>query len=245
MKKHYKKQNKCLTCGILVTDYSKHCYPHRSCRIYNVDESFFKKWTPSMAWVLGIAASDGCTSIFKAKNTSYVFSLIMKDKDIIGKVKKALNADQPIFRKEVKTGFGSGQFWGIQIYSKIIVTDLIKKGIIPRKSKTLNFPAIPKEFFFHFVRGYFDGDGCVYKPSKKKLKKWPGTRNSPIFTSGSKNFLIELQKHLRARHFPCSLYSNGDAYNLSTSPKLWQLLYKERDQWYGRRKFALVSQYLS
>ena len=42
--------------------------------------------------------------------------------------------------------------------------ELIKKGCIPNKSLVLKFPSydtVPKELMSHFIRGYFDGDGCI------------------------------------------------------------------------------------
>ena len=40
-------------------------------------------------------------------------------------------------------------------YSKKSYTDLINKGCGINKSLILKFPVS------HFIRGYFDGDGCV------------------------------------------------------------------------------------
>lgn len=40
-------------------------------------------------------------------------------------------------------------------------------GIVPRKSFIDNeYPKIPDEYFVHFLRGYFDGDGSVFKTSQ-------------------------------------------------------------------------------
>ena len=42
--------------------------------------------------------------------------------------------------------------------------DLVKCGCVPCKSKILKFPneqILPKELQKHFIRGYFDGDGCI------------------------------------------------------------------------------------
>jgi hypothetical protein len=46
-----------------------------------------------------------------------------------------------------------------------IVRDLQRLGVTPRKSLTLQFPSadqVPPEFLGSFVRGYFEGDGCIY-----------------------------------------------------------------------------------
>lgn len=48
----------------------------------------------------------------------------------------------------------------IRIYSKSIVEDLIFNGVVQNKTKSDIFPKIADEkLFFHFLRGYIDGDG--------------------------------------------------------------------------------------
>ncbi len=49
--------------------------------------------------------------------------------------------------------------------------DLIRLGCIPSKTKTLEFPSVdivPKHLMRHFIRGYFDGDGCITTTNKGK-----------------------------------------------------------------------------
>jgi len=50
----------------------------------------------------------------------------------------------------------------LNIYSKKICDDLIKLGCTPNKSHSIIFPTfISDELMPHFIRGYFDGDGCI------------------------------------------------------------------------------------
>ena len=49
---------------------------------------------------------------------------------------------------------------------------MINLGCIPAKSKLLKFPTfdqIPEHLIAHFIRGYFDGDGCVWQGKRKKM----------------------------------------------------------------------------
>lgn len=42
--------------------------------------------------------------------------------------------------------------------------DLYDKGCVPNKSLILEFPnkdIVPDNLIYHFIRGYFDGDGCL------------------------------------------------------------------------------------
>ena len=67
--------------------------------------------------------------------------------------------------------------------------DLIKIGMEHRKSNIMQLPDIPKEFFAFFVRGYFDGDGCISWNFGYK-RNYPSLR--VLFSSGSVRFLTEL-----------------------------------------------------
>jgi hypothetical protein len=40
--------------------------------------------------------------------------------------------------------------------------DLEAIGVTRDKTYTMTLPEIPEHLFSHFVRGYFDGDGCIY-----------------------------------------------------------------------------------
>lgn len=75
----------------------------------------------------------------------------------------------------------------LSVYSKEIHKDLINLGCIPNKSPILNFPNfLNKRFIRHFIRGYFDGDGCICISNNK------GHFN----LLGNKTFLEEVQRNL-------------------------------------------------
>lgn len=58
----------------------------------------------------------------------------------------------------------------LSIYSKKICEDLVKQGAPKNKHAAINFPNLPIELVPHFIRGYFDGDGCIWDGKRKKLK---------------------------------------------------------------------------
>lgn len=69
--------------------------------------------------------------------------------------------------------------------------DLIEKGLCPKKSLVLTFPTtdiLPEELIHHFIRGYFDGDGCVTQNLK-------GERY--ISFVGTKDMLENIRRHLK------------------------------------------------
>ena len=55
----------------------------------------------------------------------------------------------------------------LRVYSKNLVCDLIKNGIETNKTLKDVYPIVNDEFFFDFLRGYIDGDGCYYNDNKQ------------------------------------------------------------------------------
>lgn len=152
--------------------------------IYDVDEDYFEFLTPESSYILGYITADG-----DVRYKPYMLRISSKDKDMLESIKNRFAVDCPI-RKEYST-FGS--CYRLQVSRKKIVLDLAKFGIIPNKSKTIKFPTnIPSELLVHYIRGYFDGDGCVCRIKSKYGKKNP--RFAVSFVSGSKDYLEGLKK---------------------------------------------------
>lgn len=55
----------------------------------------------------------------------------------------------------------------IRIYSKQIVEDLIKHNVLTNKTFKKDYPIVSDNLFFDFIRGYIDGDGCIYANENK------------------------------------------------------------------------------
>jgi intein/homing endonuclease len=76
--------------------------------------------------------------------------------------------------------------------NKKLHEDLEDKGCIPKKSLVLKFPNIEifssKDLVRHFIRGYFDGDGCITYKDKEHTTVC-------ISVLGTSEFLNELQKN--------------------------------------------------
>lgn len=70
--------------------------------------------------------------------------------------------------------------------SRRMAEQLIEKGCVPKKSLILKFPSydiVPKELMRHFIRGYFDGDGCI------SLKENVHSIAKRVSVLGTKEFL--------------------------------------------------------
>jgi intein-encoded DNA endonuclease-like protein len=154
------------------------------------DKSFFKKWTRGMAYVLGFLFADG--NIIKTKRKTYFISIYSSDEDLLGAMRECMRSNHKIsLRKSL-----SGSVYRIQIGSKGLFNDLVKKGLTPNKSRRMRMPRIPKRYFGDFVRGYFDGDGNVWVGFLNKKRENPTYVITTSFTCASKAFLQSLQAGL-------------------------------------------------
>jgi len=139
-------------------------------RKYTVNDNFFDEIdTEEKAYVLGFLFADGCIS--KIRNQVYI-SLHRKDKCILEKIKSVMCSDNPIFDT---TGRFSKDYkitekCSLNITSKRLVEKLELLGCVERKSDILVFPTISNIVVQHFMRGYFDGDGSVYKTNTNELR---------------------------------------------------------------------------
>ena len=132
----------------------------------------------------------------------------------------------------------------LRIFSKSIVTDLMKWNILPNKSDLPNYPVIPNEFFIDFLRGYIDGDGCFYFDTKRHLM-------FIHITSAHREVLDYIRQTLYSSfEISTSVYQeNTKKYRLycyvqSDCLKLCKLLYYSSDIPYLKRKYEKYLKWL-
>jgi hypothetical protein len=105
---------------------------------------------PSKAYVLGFIYADGCM----LENGVLSFGQKKEDTCILDFICQELHSAVPIRIQ--------GEYARLNILSLQITEDLKKHGIVPRKSMTIEWPTtVPDHLIWHFLRGYFDGDGGV------------------------------------------------------------------------------------
>ncbi len=183
---------------------------------YKVNENFFKTWSRNSSYVLGLLFADGSLEDAAYIRGKYV-RLTSTDRSLIEQVKSSLNS-----RHKVVTIPSLGnrkEQYLLRIGSHKIYNDLENIGLHPRKSLDMELPHIPYRFLSDFVRGYFDGDGCI---ALEKIKNKPHNRLKAIFTSGSKDFLASLSKILKQR----CIGRTGKVYD---SHRSYQLIYNSVD----------------
>lgn len=212
-----------------------------------LNHNFFKKWSPEMAYVLGFFAADG--NMIRNNRGAHFITFYSTDFSVIEKVRNLLESNHKISTKNRNS---KNPLWKdlyqLQLGSKEMFTDLTGLGMTPNKSLTVRMPNVPKEFFPHFLRGYFDGDGhvsvCEYKPKDRKER----TVLITGFTSGSHKFLEKLSRLLRGRNIvKGGTLFNADGsrlcFSIKDSLSLYNFMYKDGKDLFLERKKGIFEHY--
>lgn len=152
-----------------------------------------------MSYVLGYFAADG--TMVENRNGGHYIEFHSTDRYLIEATRSAMNSNHKIGIRSPKEGRPrQKKGYRLQIGSKNMFEDLSALGFVQNKSKSLSMPVIPDAYFADFVRGYFDGDGCIYfkrlKYADRKKSRWIVLS---MFTSGSRSFLEKLHTDLKMR----------------------------------------------
>lgn len=138
-------------------------------KVYTINENFFEIInTEEKAYILGFFYADGCNSIGEYSSRYIIFTQLEQDVDILNKILVAMESSNILY--EVIQKSNGKKKYILNICSKKLSEDLESLGATPNKSLTLTFPeAIPKNLMNHFIRGYFDGDGCIWDGKPKRM----------------------------------------------------------------------------
>lgn len=148
---------------------------------YTYNLTPFYEETATSYYLLGVYMTDG--NIWSSKSgKSKAVRLTSKDKDWVENIKNLICQDIQLYQKNGAFEFG--------IYSSELSDWLVSKGCVSSKSLILQFPKVPKEYIFDFIRGCWDGDGTIgcYLDKKRNIYTY---RASII--SGSKSFILSLK----------------------------------------------------
>ena len=213
-----------------------------------------------MAYVLGYIYADGSLEDASYLRGKYLRVSSTEESSII-KIRELLKSEHSITIREPRWGtfFGGKRYQSKKAYllrigSHKIYNSLLKIGLYPNKSLTIKFPIVPKKYLPHFVRGYFDGDGCV------SLYRAPGKygqqimkKLSVIFTSGSFSFLetlgLILVYQAGLKHY--KVYKGWNRsfqlrYSTVDSIKIFKFIYNQTGKdLFLKRKFAVFKKYFS
>lgn len=154
-----------------------------------VDDGYFGEiTTEAQAYWLGMLMADGCIVDQPGRHT---VQLLMKDREHVELFARTIGTSAPVrmcTRKSKRDGKVRTYYYVI-VSSKQMCADLIRHGVVPRKTCNHGTPALSPELMRHFYRGYVDGDGCLHRKTNGQ---------SSFFVTGHGPFLAELQTWLAA-----------------------------------------------
>lgn len=155
-------------------------------RKYTLNQNYFEKIdSQEKAYFLGFMYADGNV---RSKSNCSRITLQKKDRKILEKFKALLCHNG--FLKDTH----DKKSVVLRVHSKKIKEDLIKAGCMPNKTFKLTFPDWLRENLKpHFIRGYFDGDGCVSFKKRRKCKYLQ------VSISGRENFLNRILDFFQIR----------------------------------------------
>ena len=138
---------------------------------YFYDVDYFKEINSiDKAYWLGFIYADGYISVSQV-GYGKEFAIELQDTDYkhLKKFNKSINGNIEVKRFKRKCNLNQKVYnsCSIRIYSKEFVDNLISQGITSDKSSNVKLPVLEDKYMSHFIRGYFDGDGCItsYKAS--------------------------------------------------------------------------------
>lgn len=134
------------------------------------DVDYFKEIdNEEKAYWLGFLYADGCVD---KTHKQTILCLCNKDEEHLNLFNKCINSTYKISHPKDRN------ISRLSITNKEFSENLISKGCVPCKSLILKFPTenqVPKYLLRHFIRGYFDGDGCI-----STILRTPKNKKSPI-----------------------------------------------------------------
>ena len=114
------------------------------------------KWSPQFAYAIGLLTTDGC--LYKDGRH---LNLTSKDEEQAKNFIQCLGLTVKMGKKS--RGYSQEKkYFNVQFGDVLFFRYMEKIGLSPAKSKILGAIKIPRQYFFDFLRGHFDGDGTFY-----------------------------------------------------------------------------------
>lgn len=156
----------------------------RDTRKYKVNDNYFDIQGPNMAYILGFWAADG--NVHSNENRLDL-ELASVDLEILEKIKEEIQSERPIKIYECQNGYAKNKLY---FWSQKIKEIFSEYGVVPNKTYSKDFHApykLDKKYWIDYIRGFFDGDGCVKKTNSLTFE----------LNSVNKKFLIEIQSFFK------------------------------------------------
>lgn len=204
-------------------------------RKYNINDDYFDIESPNMAYIMGFWAADGNVS---ATENRLDLELQSIDIEILKQINAELKNERPVKTYYCQNGYTKNKvlFWSSKI-KKVFG----EYGIVPNKTYSTDFHApyaLNKKYWIDYIRGFFDGDGCIKKG------------NSIAFELNclNKQFLQDIQSFLQDTYkIESKITWSGSVYRLYTygknTKKVFSILYTPNSLYLKRKHDKWIQYY--
>ncbi|OGG58581.1 hypothetical protein A2765_02560 [Candidatus Kaiserbacteria bacterium RIFCSPHIGHO2_01_FULL_56_24] len=211
---------------------------------FNPKHRISEKWSSELAYAIGLLATDGCLATRQT-----LIDLTSKDEEQLKNFIKCIGIPLKIGKKS--SGHNDRTYLRVQFKNVLFYNFLLSIGLTPAKSKTMGSLKIPKKYFFDFLRGAFDGDGCTYSYWDKRWRS--SFMYYVCFASASPTFLnwlrsnIETHLHVRGHVTDAKGYSTSQLkYAKGDGLKILKKMYATpKKSVFLSRKYLKIQQMLS
>lgn len=195
-------------------------------RKWKFNEHYFDEINaPNKAYILGFLYADGYNY---EKDGGLKIGIWNKDVEILDFISKELELKRPYEKCK-------GQVLRLLAHSKYMSSILKKWGCGQAKTFKLVYPDfLDKELHSSFIRGYFDGDGCIYYLKHQATARLSYSGYIPFLESINKNLMEQIGT------------TNRKVYPINSNKGTGSLEYTRRDDiekierfMYGNSEFSL------
>lgn len=199
-----------------------------------INENYFETIdSEDKAYWLGFLFADGCVT---QDHKHLLVNLAPIDYSHLCLLRDSMESNCQIKYRD------NNRYISLSLYRKKIVEDLIDKGCIPAKSLILRFPSedkVPNDLQRHFIRGYFDGDGCISTRLRVPKNRSNAIMECEVNFLGTKHMLENIASIIPIENV--RIFKFGKIYkfriqNKKNIIKLMDYLYKDSSI-YLKRKF--------
>lgn len=173
--------------------------------------------TPTKAYWLGFLYADGYTTI----DDRWGLEIMKSDEEHLQNLLNEIEYSGKMKGRKRK----NTETCSVLIKNKDMTNSLRQKGVIPNKTEVLTFPAteiLNPMFYKDFIRGFFDGDGCVTYTVKPRVRK---DRNNKVYSRAVREINFCCKSKLFIDVLDSILKENGICFNMYLNAKHNNLYY--------------------
>lgn len=222
-----------------------------------IRHDFFKNInTELQSYLLGFYVADGSID---EKRKTFRIHLSKKDYKLVDLYKDIISPNARTFtvKEHITTGrngakINAHESYGVDINSSILVNDLNNLNYGYKKTySNLTLPNISEDLIRHFIRGYFDGDGCITGWMCHEKMKADRVRYSFDICGKTKSILENIFDYFYINNVNLNMnyLSRDDMFRIKTSSKqdvkkIYHILYDDAN-FYLSRKFNKFNYYVN